>query len=266
MTRENPAAEETVQRIAREQWAALGGTPDRPDAVVKPGPIFPGPFAVSQLGAAAFATAADAVAELRAAAGLGSARVAVDLGIVTAWLQLHVPSIPDGWERRSPWSDVSLDYETADGRWVRLQANYPHLRRAAAAGLDAAESPEAFAAAIRALDADTAERRLVDAGAAAAASRTIGEWADHPQGRAVAAEPLVDMVEGAASEDPWLPRTDRPLSGLKVLDITRVRAGPTATRFLAGLGAEVLRIDRALSKHWVSAPRRGPSRDRASSR
>ncbi|MBO9577806.1 MAG: CoA transferase, partial [Microbacteriaceae bacterium] len=71
----------------------------------------------------------------------------------------------------------------------------------------------------------------------------LEEWDAHPQGIAVAAEPLIDRFQGGTAPDAWAPTPGRPLSGIRVLDITRVLAGPMATRFLAGYGAEVLRID-----------------------
>ena len=73
--------------------------------------------------------------------------------------------------------------------------------------------------------------------------RTIPEWAAHSQGRAVSAEPLIAMEKAGAASSGWRPTAGRPLSGVKVLDLTRVLAGPVATRFLAGYGADVLRID-----------------------
>src|SRR6266700_3716503 len=67
---------------------------------------------------------------------------------------------------------------------------------------------------------------------------------NHPQGRAVAAEPLSHVIaRDNAAPSGWTPTPSRPLAGLRVLDLTRVLAGPVATRFLAGYGAEVLRID-----------------------
>ena len=59
--------------------------------------------------------------------------------------------------------------------------------------------------------------------------RSLAAWADHPQGRAVAAEPLVllDKREAfGAADGPIDPA--RPLAGVRVLDLTRILAGPVA--------------------------------------
>ncbi|WP_040503703.1 CoA transferase, partial [Herbaspirillum lusitanum] len=74
--------------------------------------------------------------------------------------------------------------------------------------------------------------------------RTMEEWRVHPQGAAVNAEPLLHIADAPASAKPrWPVNPQRPLQGIRVLDLTRVLAGPTATRFMAGFGADVLRLD-----------------------
>jgi crotonobetainyl-CoA:carnitine CoA-transferase CaiB-like acyl-CoA transferase len=168
---------------------------------------------------------------------------------------------------------MSRDFATADGRWIRFQANYPHLRAAALAVLGTSEDGAAIASAVAGAKADELEAAVIAGGGAAAASRTTREWAAHPQGAAVAAEPLVDIAEtgrrdtsqrdpgrrdmsrggagwggaggeGTARQDgDWRPAAGRPLAGLRVLDMTRVLADPMATRLLAGFGAQVLRVD-----------------------
>ena len=96
-------------------------------------------------------------------------------------------------------------------------------------------------------DADDLEAAIVTAGGAAAAMRSASDWDAHPQGTAVTAEPLLH-VERTTTGSGWpgdaaALRSVRPLDGLRVLDLTRVLAGPVATRLLAGWGADILRID-----------------------
>lgn len=240
------AGMELTRRLYQSMWAALGGSGDLESLVgFAGGEVLPGPFAVSHVGAASFAAVGSAIADLVSTVTGRPPAVRVDRTLASVWLAYW--SAPVGWDRGTPWHGVSTDYAAADGRWVRLQANYDHLRRAAATALGATEDRESFARAIAAMTADEAEHAIVTGGGAAAATRTLDEWAAHPQGRAVAAEPLIDTTfgDGAVGGPPagWAPTPERPLAGIRVLDITRVLAGPVGTRTLAGYGAEVLRVD-----------------------
>jgi len=245
------AGTELTRRLYESMWAALGGSGDLASVVsFAGGEVLPGPFAVSHVGAASFAAVGAALADLVSTVTGAPPAVRVDRTLASVWLAHW--SAPVGWDRGTPWHGVSTDYPASDGRWVRLQANYDHLRRAAAKALGATEDREAFARAIAAMTADEAEHTIVTGGGAAAATRTLDEWAAHPQGQAVAAEPLIDttlgdsVVSGGAVSGAlagWAPTPERPLAGIRVLDITRVLAGPVGTRTLAGYGAEVLRID-----------------------
>jgi hypothetical protein len=137
---------------------------------------------------------------------------------------------------------LSRFFQAADG-WVRTHANYPWHKQALLQALGTVDDQDAVAAAIKGTPAHEAEDLIVGSGGVAAAVRSAEEWAVHPQGRAVAAEPLVAAVQ--IGDQAPRPRSAglQPASAVRVLDLTRVIAGPVATRFLGSLGADVLRLD-----------------------
>ncbi len=138
------------------------------------------------------------------------------------------------------FAPLSRFWETAD-RWIRLHANYPWHRRRALAVLGCADDPEAVASAIAGWKALDLEDALASAGALGYAVRTSAEWQGHDQGRAVVRRPLVEVTEGQATGRRL--GEGRVADGVRVLDLTRVIAGPVATRTLAAWGADVLRLD-----------------------
>ena len=164
--------------------------------------------------------------------------VRVDRRLASLWFDMTLR--PDGWEAPSIWDAVAGDYPCRDG-WIRLHTNARHHRDAALQVLQVPVDRKAVADAVATWDGDELETAIVAAGGCAAHMKTAQAWEAHPQGKALAEQPLVlwsDHGECTPQD-----RSDHPLKGLKVLDLTRVLAGPVATRFLAGFGAEVLRID-----------------------
>lgn len=174
--------------------------------------------------------------------------VDVDRALASWWFGFSIR--PLGWTRLNVRDVVTGDYAARDG-WIRLHANAVHHRHRALAalGLPPDADHDTVAARIRGEPAQALEDAIVDRGGCAAALRSPEAWRAHPQGRAVAAEPLIHRLPGLAGtpDAGWLddPDPGRPLAGIRVLDLTRVLAGPAATRFLAAYGARVLRLDPA---------------------
>jgi CoA-transferase family III len=196
----------------------------------------PSDFAVTDLAVASIGAAGREVAAL-----IGSDHVTVDRVRASAWFQTSIRPIE--WELPPVWDAVAGDYETADG-WIRLHTNAPHHRAAAMAVLGCSEDREAVATAVAGWSAEDLELAVVEAGGCAAAMRDIESWRHHPQGAAVAQEDLIATTPAQEIVDSsWRPQPHRPLAGVRVLDLTRILAGPVGTRFLAGYGADVLRID-----------------------
>jgi hypothetical protein len=200
----------------------------------------PSCFPVSDLAVASVGAACAALAELSIEQG-GGGDVEVDYRLASLWFGWSIR--PIGWDMPSAWDAIAGDYRATDG-WIKLHTNAPHHRAAALSVLKCEATQEAVAKEVSRWEAQGLETDIVAAGGCAAQLRTIEAWKAHPQGSAVAAEPLIiwDMkVQPVHSA--LRPTIGRPLAGLKVLDLTRVLAGPVATRFLAGYGADVLRID-----------------------
>lgn len=233
---------ELAYRVTETAWAAVSGATVETDNVVFTGSgSLPSTFPVTDLASASIAAAGLGVAELVYQAHGQRPLVSVDRRLSSLWFQTSLR--PVGWTLPSPWDPIAGDYRTRDG-WIRLHTNAPHHRTAAEQVLGASNDRAAVATAVARWGKTKLETAVVQEGGCAAEMRSLAEWQEHPQGRAIAKEPLAHLSSTGRGAPPnWRVPIERPLEGVRVLDLTRVLAGPVATRFLAGYGATVLRID-----------------------
>jgi CoA-transferase family III len=228
--------------LTRFTWSAVGGQASAADAVTFTGAGgLRSAFAVTDIASAAIATAALSIVELLREVKGEDPSITIDRRLSSMWFWASIR--PLDWRPSPVWDPIAGDYEARDG-WIRLHTNAPHHRAAAERVLGAQGDKEAVARAVAQWSKAELESAVVGAGGCAAEMRAVAEWQQHPQGHAVAAEPLVHrFTREPAAKPNWSVPSARPLKGLRVLDLTRVLAGPVASRFLAGYGAEVLRID-----------------------
>lgn len=223
--------------------AALG-LPHTPIPFTSSGAL-PSAFAVTDLACASIATAGQAISELLQQQTGRLPALEVDRRLASFWFATSIR--PIGWSIPPLWDKIAGDYETHDG-WIRLHTNAPHHRNAAEQVLGHCFDRSAMAAKVARWAKNDLEHAIVEAGGCAAEMRSWQQWIAHPQGLAVNAEPLIHFAtDNGESSTTWQGSVAQPLAGLKVLDLTRVLAGPIASRFLAGMGADVLRID---PPHW----------------
>jgi crotonobetainyl-CoA:carnitine CoA-transferase CaiB-like acyl-CoA transferase len=216
--------------------AAPGGK-DMQDVTIAGAGELPSWFAVSDLAAASIAGAGAVLGQWD---GRG-AKATVDRRLASLWFGMTLR--PIGWDMPSAWDPIAGDYRTRDG-WIRLHTNAPHHRRAALQVLGDHPDRAAVRKAVARWNADALEAAIVEVGGCAATMRGLDAWSEHPQGAAVSKEPLICWSETGAIVPPVHDRpAGRPLACVRILDLTRVLAGPVAGRFLAAFGADVLRVD-----------------------
>ncbi|AMP16105.1 CoA transferase [Collimonas pratensis] len=202
-------------------------------------------FPVGALASAVIGAQALAAAEFWRLRGGSRQTVAVDQRHALSIFRSERYLLINGKPPADPWSPIAGYYQAGDGRWIQLHTNFPHHRDGVLRVLQCADNRAAVAAAIAGWQATELDARLAQEGMCAALIRSPDEWLTHPQATAIAGLPLFE-IERIADSGPEMPRPgQRPLSGVRVLDLSRVIAAPVAGRTLAQHGAEVLAIGAA---------------------
>ncbi len=234
----------TPQGITADLLALAGLNPGMTDRLALSGtePVLPSSFRVDAAAQATIAAAGLVAAEIHRARTGAAQTVSVAMRHAAAEFRSehHVrdTSVPPG----EMWDPIAGIYRTADGGWVRLHTNFPHHRAGILDLLACDGTREAVAAALLTWQAEPFETAATAVGMCVAALRSFEQWDTHPHAAAVAPQPLTLERIADAPPLPLPPGADRPLAGLRVLELARVIAGPVAGRTLAAHGADVLHI------------------------
>jgi crotonobetainyl-CoA:carnitine CoA-transferase CaiB-like acyl-CoA transferase len=235
---------QTPRNILADLWRLAGGDPAALSAVTLSGeePKLPSSFRVGAAAQVPIAAAGLAAVEIWKQRSGEAQTVAVDMTHAAVECRSERYLRVDGKPPPPTWDPTAGIYRTGDARFVRLHTNFPHHRAAVCKVLGCKEEREAIQAALMQWEGEAFETAAYAGGAVVSMMRSHEEWSATPHAKALATLPTFTIEKiGEAAPRPW-PNGDRPLAGIRVLDLSRVIAAPVAGRTLALHGADVMLV------------------------